>query len=153
MKYWEDFHAGEVLELGSREVSREEIIDFARRYDPQPFHVDEEAARRSEFGGLIASGWHTCGLLMRMMVDRVLTGGASLGSPGVEEIRWLKPVRPGDVLRARATVTETRASASKPDRGIIRLKWEAFNQHDELVLTMATVALYGRRPAVQGADN
>src|SRR5690606_9225257 len=116
-------------------------------------HVDEEAARRSVFGGLIASGWHTCGLLMRMMVDRVLTGGASLGSPGVEAIRWLKPVRPGDVLRARATVTETRASASKPDRGIIRLKWEAFNQHDELVLTMATVALYGRRPAVQGADN
>ena len=152
MKYWEDFYPGKVIELGSCEVSRDEIIDFARRYDPQPFHIDEEAAKHTVFGGLIASGWHTCGLLMRMLVDRVLTGAASLGSPGMEEIRWLKPVRPGDVLRGRVTVSETRASASKPDRGLIHFKWEAYNQHDELVLTMASIALYGRRPADRGAQ-
>lgn len=152
MKYWEDFHPGKVIELGSCELSRDDIIEFARRYDPQPFHVDEQAAQRAVFGGLIASGWQTCGLLMRMLVDRVLVGGASLGSPGVDEIRWLKPVRPGDVLRGRVTVTETRASASKPDRGVIRLHWEAFNQHGELVLTMASVALYGRRPAAEALE-
>ena len=145
--YWEDFTVGRRFELGSHEVTREEVIEFAQRYDPQPFHIDEEAAGRSVFGGLIASGWHTASMVMRMMCDGYLLRSASLGSPGVDNLRWVKPVRPGDVLRAHMTVLESRPSMSKPDRGIVKSKWEVFNQNDELVMSMEGYGRFLRRPA------
>lgn len=143
--YWEDLPEGTELELGSREVPREEIVEFASRYDPQPFHIDEEAAKDSIYGGLIASGWHTCAMTMRMVCDGLLRRAASLGSPGVDSIRWLRPVRPGDRLRTRMTVLEARASRSKPDRGIVKSLWEVHNQSDELVMTMEGIGMYRRR--------
>jgi acyl dehydratase len=143
--YWEDLFVGKVIELGSREVSRDEIIEFARRYDPQPFHTDEEAAKISIYGGLIASGWHTCAMVMRLLYDGLLAHAASLGSPGVDSVRWLEPVRPGDTLHARMTIVDSRPSSSKPDRGTIKSKWEVLNQNDELVMTMEGVGMYGRR--------
>lgn len=147
LKYhWEDLYAGKVIELGPYLLSREEILEFARRYDPQPFHVDETAARQSIYGGLIASGWHTCAVVMRMLYDGLLQHSASLGSPGVDSIRWLRPVRPGDTLRTRMTILATRPSGSKPDRGVINSKWEVFNQNDELVMTMEGMGMYRRRP-------
>src|SRR5437870_7824115 len=114
MRYFEDFKVGESLDLGRRSVSADEIVAFARQFDPQPFHVDEEAAKRSVFGGLIASGWQTCALAMRMMCDAYLLDAASAGSPGVENIRWILPVRPRDTLRVRLTVFEARVLQSKP---------------------------------------
>ena len=113
-RYFDDYRKGEVVEVGDYLVTREEIIDFAGRYDPQPFHLDEAAARESIYGGLIASGWMTCGVLMRMLVDNFVSPVSSMGSPGIDELRWLKPVRPGDRLRARVTVVDTRRSSSRP---------------------------------------
>jgi len=147
VRYFEDFAPGQVLELGSRTISRESMLAFAREFDPQPFHVDEEAARRSIYGGLLASGWHTCSLWMRILCDGLLTDTASLGSPGIDELRWLKPVRPGDTLSVRMTVLEAIASRSKPDRGLIRSLTEMRNQHGEVVLTARGLSLFGRRPA------
>ncbi len=144
-KYLEDFEVGETLELGSCHVTREEILEFARRYDPQPFHVDEAAARRSIYGGLIASGWHTTAMLMRLLVDG-MAGVNSMGSPGTDEIRWLKPVRPGDTLTARAVVLDVVPSRSKPDRGHMRASYEVFNQKGEKVMTMISRGIYARRP-------
>jgi acyl dehydratase len=144
--YWEDFFVGRVFDLGTREVTREEIIEFARNYDPQPFHIDEVAAKQSIYGGLIASGLHTCAMLNRMMVDGMARNAVSMGSPGIDNLRWLKPVRPGDTLRAQIVIMETRASTSKPDRGVIKTKSEVFNQKNELVMTMEAVGMYGRRP-------
>lgn len=146
-RYLEDFRQGEVLEYGSCTVARDEIIDFARRFDPQPFHVNEEAARKSIYGGLIASGWHTTAMLMRLMVDGTIGGSASMGSPGVDEIRWLKPVRPGDVLTLRGVVLDVVPSRSKPDRGHIRTAYEAFNQEGDKVVTMISRGIFARRPA------
>jgi len=143
--HWEDFETGEVIDLGEYEVTREEILEFARKYDPQPFHTDEESAGDSIYGGLIASGWHTCAMMMRLLCDAVLLEAESMGSPGVEKIRWLKPVRPGDTLRGRMTVVETRPSRSKPDRGLIRSHWAVLNQEDELVMTMEGMGMYRRR--------
>ncbi len=147
MKYWEDFSVGEVQELGERRVDKDEVLAFARQFDPQPFHVDEEAAAKSMYGGLIASGWHTCAMLMRMMCDGYLLGSASLGSPGLENIKWLKPVRPGDTIRAQRITLESRASNSKPDLGIVKNAWKVFNQHDELVMSLEGIQLFRRRPA------
>ena len=147
MRYFEDFKPGDVIELGSRTISKESILAFAREFDPQPFHTDEEAAKRSIYGGLLASGWHTGSLLMRILNDGLLKDTASLGSPGVDELRWLKPVRPGDVLSARMTVLESIPSRSKPDRGLIRSLMEMRNQHGEVVLTIRGLSLLGRRPA------
>jgi len=147
MRYFEDFKPGDVIELGSRTISKESILAFAREFDPQPFHTDEEAAKRSIYGGLLASGWHTGSLLMRILNDGLLKDTASLGSPGVDELRWLKPVRPGDVLSARMTVLESIPSRSKPDRGLIRSLMELRNQHGEIVLTVRGLSLLGRRPA------
>lgn len=144
--YFEDFKPGDVLFLGERTLGRDEIIAFAREFDPQPFHVDEEAAAQSMFGGLIASGWHTCGLVMRMMCDSHLNDCASLGSPGLDNIRWLLPVRPGDTLRAERHILETRVSQSKPGVGIIRSRWEVRNQRNEMVMTMEGYGMFGRRP-------
>jgi acyl dehydratase len=145
-RYLEDFHPGMVAEAGSVQVTEAEILEFATRYDPQPFHVDAEAARRSIYGGLIASGWHTVALTMRLLVDNVFQGSASMGSPGVDNLRWLLPVRPGDTLSPRVTVLETRASRSKPDRGVLRFRVEVANQDGELAMTMEGAAFVGRRP-------
>lgn len=145
--YFEDFAVGDTLELGSVTVSEDEIIEFARAYDPQPFHVDANAAAHSIFGGLIASGWHTCALTMRLMVDGLLSKAASLGSPGVDQIRWQRPVRPGDILTARATVLEVRPSQSRPDRGSMRIRTEVTNQAGETVMWMESIGIMGRRPA------
>jgi acyl dehydratase len=147
MLYFEDFPPGDVRESPARTVTRDEILTFARQFDPQPFHLDDEAAKRSIFGGLLASGWHTCAIYMRLMWETFLKDTASLGSPGVDEIRWVKPVRPGDTLRVRFTVVEAVPSRSKPDRGIVRVLSEVFNQHDEIVMTMRGLGMYARRPA------
>ena len=147
MLYFEDFPPGDVRESPARTVTREEIIAFARDFDPQPFHVDEAAAAKTIYGGLIASGWHTIAIYMRLMWESYLKDTASLGSPGVDEVRWLKPVRPGDTLRARFTVLEAVPSRSKPDRGIIRSLSEVLNQHGEVVMTLRGLGLFGRRPA------
>ena len=143
--YWEDFYPGQVLEAGSASLSAEEIIEFGKKYDPQPFHVDEEQAKQSVFGGLIASGWQTASLCMRLICDLYLLEAASLGSPGVDELRWVKPVYPGDTLHLKSTVLETRASASRPDMGTVRSRSEVYNQHGELVMHMSGVGMFRRR--------
>ncbi|MEO6023543.1 MAG: MaoC family dehydratase [Burkholderiales bacterium] len=143
--YWEDFKVGDRAVLGERTLEKDEIIQFAKQFDPQAFHVDEQAAEKSFFGGIIASGWHTCGLAMRMMCDAYLVDSASLGSPGVDNIRWLKPVRPGDTLRFEREFLESRPSSSKPDVGILKTRWEVFNQRNEMVMSMEGVGLFKRR--------
>ncbi|MGE0801509.1 MAG: MaoC family dehydratase [Lautropia sp.] len=145
-RYFEDYTVGEVHDFGDQLVSREEIIEFASRYDPQPFHIDERAAADSLYGGLIASGWMTAGVLMRMLVDHFISPLSSMGSPGIDELRWLKPVRPGDRLRARVEVLEMRRSVSRPDRGVIRFHQQLFNQNDEMVLSMRGMGMYRCRP-------
>ena len=144
--YFEDFEIGKTVTVGSRTVTEEEIVAFASQFDPQPFHVDPAAASQSMYGGIIASGWHTCGLMMRLMVDGFLKDAASLGSPGVDEIRWLKPVRGGDTLTVTTTVVDARASTSKHDRGVIHTMWEARNQHGEIVTTVKGMGMYLKRP-------
>jgi acyl dehydratase len=143
--YFEDFEPGQVLELGSRVVTEDEIVAFAREYDPQPFHVDPDAAAASVFGGLIASGWHTNAMWMRLYVDSLLGRAASMGSPGVEELRWLAPVRPGDTLSGRLTVLEATPSERRPDRGTIRSRGEMVNQDGVVVMTMVARGHFGRR--------
>jgi acyl dehydratase len=145
MLFFEDLTPGRVFELGSREVAADEIVAFAREFDPQPFHVDAEAAKTSPFGGLIASGWHSASLLMRMYVDEVLSQAASMGSPGVEELRWLVPVRPGDVVRGRVTIVEASPSSARPDRGTVVGEFELFNQRDELAMRFRARGFFGRR--------
>lgn len=147
MRYFEDFRQGETIELGKYEVTEQEVLAFARMYDPQPFHVDPEAARRSPFGGLIASGWHTTAMFMRLWVDGLLSDTASMGSPGVEQVRWLVPVRPGDVLRGRVTVAEAAPSQTRPDRGTLITESELLNQRDEVVMTMRGRGFVARRDA------
>ena len=142
---FDDFAPGQVVELGSVAVSEEEIVAFARQFDPQPFHVDPEAAKESVFGGLIASGWHTGAVWMRLYVDSLLGGAASMGSPGIEELRWLAPVRPGDVLSGRLTVLETTPSERRPDRGTVRIRGEMVNQKGVTVLSMVSRGHFGRR--------
>ena len=144
--YFEDFFPGQEIELGTRTVTEQEIIEFATDFDPQPFHVDREAARDSIFGGVIASGWHTCSMIMRIVVDSVLGNSASMGSPGLEKVRWILPVRPNDTLSVRYLTTQVKASASRPDRGVVWSTWEARNQHGELVCTVEGMGMYGRRP-------
>ncbi|MGD9945054.1 MAG: MaoC family dehydratase [Burkholderiaceae bacterium] len=141
-RYFEDYRAGEVAEFGDYLVTEQEIIDFARRYDPQPFHVDPEAARHSIYGGLIASGWLSGSILMRMLVDNYVSPLSSMGSPGIDELRWLKPVRPGDRLRMRICIIETRRSQSKPDRGVVRARQELLNQDGDTVMTIVTLGMY-----------
>jgi acyl dehydratase len=143
--YWEDLQPGQPRDLGTVTMSAEEIKDFARQFDPQPFHVDEEAGRRSIFGSLCASGWHTCALAMKLTVENFLSEAASLGSPGVENLRWLKPVYPGDMLRLRQTVVESRALRSRPEVGLVRSRWEMFNQNGEQVLLMEGYGMFRRR--------
>jgi acyl dehydratase len=143
--YFEDMAVGATVDLGKRSVSEEEILRFAREFDPQPFHIDPEAAGKSIFGGIIASGWHTCSITMRLLVDGLLSHSSSLGSPGIEQIRWVKPVRPGDTLHAVLTVQEVRQSQSKPDRGTARIHIDVTNQADELVMWMESFGMFARR--------
>jgi acyl dehydratase len=151
--YWEDFPAGHSRDFGGMTVQRDAVLAFARQFDPQPFHVDEEAARASLFGGLCASGWHTCAMAMRMMCDAYLLDSASLGSPGIDALRWLRPVYPDDVLRMRMTVLAARPMASKPHVGLVQSRWDVSNQHGDMVLTMEGWGMFRRReaPAVEPA--
>jgi acyl dehydratase len=143
--YWEDFAVGQVRDLGSISATREDIITFASQFDPQPFHLDDDAAKASVFGGLCASGWHTCSMAMRLMVTNFLQDTSSLGSPGLEGIKWLKPVFPDDVLRLQTTVLETKPMGRRPDVGMTRNLWEMFNQHGDKVLHMEGWGMFRRR--------
>jgi acyl dehydratase len=147
MRYFEDFKVGDVTEVGPVGVSEEEIVEFATRFDPQPFHIDPEAAKASPFGGLIASGWHTTALFMGMFVRGILLDSASMGSPGVEEIRWTAPVRPGDRLTGRVTVTDVQPSETNPKRGTVFTTNEVFNQDGERVMTLKARGFFARRAA------
>lgn len=140
-----DFHAGQVIEAGPDALSEEELVGFARSYDPQRFHTDAEASRESPFGGLIASGWHTCAIAMRLVVEAALAGSESFASPGLEHLRWPNPVRPGDALRLVADVIEVRRSESKPTLGILRWRWRLFNQRELMVLDVEVTSLFRLR--------
>lgn len=141
-RYFEDYRVGEQVEFGSYRMTEEQIIAFARDFDPQPFHVDKDAARQSVYGGLVASGWHTASAMMRMMVDHFISPKTSMGSPGMDEIRWLKPVRPGDTLRVRVTVLSAKRSTNKPDRGVIDQRVEVINQHGDVVMASKGIGMY-----------
>ena len=143
--YWDDFSPGWTFESGSRSLSAEDIKRFAREYDPQVFHTDEEAAKATPFGGLIASGWQTCGLMMRLMCDGYLLESACIGSPGLDEVRWLKPVRPGDALRLRSTALEQTPSQKDPTRGSVKFSWEALNRAGEVVCLIVGRQYFRRR--------
>lgn len=147
MRYFEDFTVGDATDLGPVTVTEDEIVAFAQQYDPQPFHVDAEAAKESPYGGLIASGWHTAALFMGMFVRTILLESASLGSPGIEEMRWTAPVRPGDTLTGRTTITDARPSQSTPGRGTVFTTNEVYNQDGELVMRFKARGFFARRPA------
>ncbi|NMO14946.1 MaoC family dehydratase [Pyxidicoccus fallax] len=147
MRYFDDFQVGEVSEYGSYVISREEIISFAKQFDPQPFHLSDEGGREGIFGGLVASGWHTASICHKLIVEGLLGKAASLGSPGLDELRWLKPVRPGDTLTVRTEVLSTTPSRSKQDRGAIKFRFEVRNQHGDVVMSEVANALFARRPA------
>ena len=146
MHYFEDFHIGQRIPFGCYTVTQTEIIEFAKRYDPQSFHVDESHRLTAELGGIMASGWHTAAIFMRLAVDAYLGNAAVLTSPGVDELRWLAPVRAGDIISGEATVEEARLSVSKPDRGILTTGVRLWNQRDIDVLTMRTRAFLRVRP-------
>lgn len=151
-RYFEDFAVGDVVNLGTAEIDEDSIVRFAREYDPQPFHTDPHAATdHASFRGLVASGWQTAGIYMRLYVRAVLGKATSLGSPGVDKVRWPHPVRPGDTLRGQYTVLETRLSQSRPDRGIVTSRGELFNQNGDNVFSMESVNFIGRRPSVPDA--
>jgi acyl dehydratase len=145
--YWEDFTVGRVFEYGARTLSEADIIAFAREWDPQRFHVDADAAKRTHFGGVVASGWHTGCVMMRLMCDAYLNESSCVGSPGIDEWRFALPVRPGDTLHYRATVLEARTSASRPDRGIVKFRWELLNQRGEMAVLMVGTQFFLRREA------
>jgi len=144
-RYFEDYVVGEIQEFGKVSLNEAEIIDFARKYDPQDFHTDPEKAATGPYGGLIASGWQTVVVIMRLLVDRFLSSASSLGSPGIDELRWLAPVRPGDELTVRVKVVAARRSNSKPDRGLLHSVIEAYNQHDIKVMSMKAVSVIACR--------
>jgi acyl dehydratase len=144
-RYFEDYVPGAVYEYGYLSVTETEILEFARRFDPQPIHTDPEYAASGPFGGLIASGWHTSSLMMRLFADHYLSRVASLASPGIDELRWPAPVRPGDQLRLRTTIVAARPSRSKPDRGLVRTRGELINSDDRVVLDLTAMNLLGRR--------
>jgi len=150
MRYWEDFHVGDEAVHGSREITAEEIVRFGREFDPQPFHTDPETAADGPFGGLIASGWHSAALYMGMFVRNVLLGSASMGSPGVEELRWLVPVRPGDVLTGRSRIVEAWPSEADARRGTVVGEHELVNQRGEVVMRLRARGHIARRPTADG---
>lgn len=142
-----DFHAGQVIEAGPYVLSEAELLQFAQAYDPQWFHVDAQAAAESPFGGLIASGWHTCSIAMKLVVEAALAGSESFASPGLEHVRWPNPVRPGDALRLVADVIEVRRSEKRPTLGILRWRWRLFNQRGLMVLDAEVTSLFKLQPA------
>jgi acyl dehydratase len=144
-RWFEDYHPGSVYEYGYADVTEQAILDFARQFDPQPIHIDPEWARTGPFGGLIASGWHTAGLFTRLYVDHYVSRVASLASPGVDEVRWRVPVRPGDRLRMRVTVLDARPSTSKPDRGIVHTRGELINQNEVTAFSQIAINFFARR--------
>lgn len=147
MQYFEDIVVGGKASFGRYEVTREEVIAFAQRYDPQPFHLSDEAAATTHFGRLSASGWHTCAMTMAMVVENLKANQqAGLGSPGIDELRWLKPVYPGDTLRCENEVLDKRASESRPEMGIFHSRMTVFNQHDQPVMTFVSTGLVATRP-------
>jgi len=146
MKYFEDLPVGLVIDCGSRVVSTEEIVGFARQFDPQPFHVDEEAAARSHFGGVIASGWHSGSIAMRMVVDTVLLESSCMGSPGIERLRWLKPLRGGEQVTTKFRVLDSEPSKTRPDRGRVKVVFELYDRQGELLMDSIAIVLFGRRP-------
>jgi acyl dehydratase len=143
--YWEDLVPGSVRQLGTVTPTREEIIDFAQKFDPQPFHLSDEGGKASLFGGLSASGWHTCSMAMGLMVRNFLLNSSSLGSPGLENIKWLKPVHPGDTLRLEHEILDSRPLKSKPDVGLTRTVWRMYNQDGDQVLHMEGASMFRRR--------
>jgi acyl dehydratase len=145
-RWFDDFVVGERFELGEEAITEQEIVEFASRYDPQPFHLDPAAAAASHFGGLVASGWMTASVMMRLMCKHFISPQASMGSPGIDQLRWLLPVRPGDRLRARVQVQSVVPSRSKPDRGVVTLQQELLNQNNQVVLSMITLAMMQRKP-------
>jgi len=145
--YFEDLAPGTVLEFGDAEMTAEAIIEFARQFDPQPFHLDPEAAKHSLFGGLCASGWHTASVMMRLWVDNYLSPEASLGSPGVDEVRWHRPVFPGDRLRCRIEILDATPSRSKPFMGTVRSKCQVLNQNSDVVMSLNGIGFFRRKPA------
>jgi acyl dehydratase len=142
---FEDFQVGDVLPLAPHEVTSEAVMAFATMFDPQPMHLDEEAARETLLGGLSASGWHTCAMFMRMMCDGFLLASTSLGAPAVETLKWLKPVRPGDRLTGRSIVLDIRASKSRPEMGVVRFRHEIENQAGDIVMWMENPIMFARR--------
>jgi acyl dehydratase len=146
-RFWEDFTNGSVIECGPRRVTHDELIAFATEFDPQPIHLDDEAARESMLGGLSASGWHTCSLTMRMIADGVLHDSSAMGAPGVDEVRWITPLRPDDSITLRATVLDTRVSRSRPERGFVKFRFELINQSGTIIMTMMSSIMLGRREA------
>jgi len=148
--HWEDFQSGAVAVYGPRLVTREEIVAFAAEFDPQPMHLDEAAAANTLLGGLGASGWHSCCLLMRMIADGFLLDSSSMGGPGIDEVNWLKPLRPGTIIRVRSTVLETRASNSRPEMGLVRFLFEVIDESDAALTTMRTTLMLGRRESGAG---
>ena len=145
-RWFEDFAVGQSAEFGDHVVTEGEIVEFAQRYDPQPFHVDPVAAAKSSFGGLVASGWMSCAVLMRMMCDHYISPMSSMGSPGIDELRWLRPVRPGDRLHGRVSVPQVRRSANRPDRGSVQLLQELINEDGEVAMTQRGWAMIRCRP-------
>ncbi|HYM30873.1 MAG TPA: MaoC family dehydratase [Candidatus Cybelea sp.] len=145
-EYFEDLVVGASRETATKTVDKDEIIEFGREFDPQTFHIDEAAAKQSIFGGLIASGWHTAAMAMRLIVDTFVRNAASTGSPGFDNLRWLQPVRPGDVIRVRSTVVEKIPSKSRPNLGVVKFSTEVLNQRDEVVMSLTSIAMYNRRP-------
>jgi acyl dehydratase len=145
-RWFEDYVVGTTTEHGSIRVDEDELVDFGRRFDPQPFHIDPDAAAAGPYGGLIASGWHTCALMMRLLAEEYLSPASSLGSPGVDELRWIRPVRPGDELFLRTTVEEARLSRSKPDRGLLRTRVELVDSGGDVVLRLLAMNLISTRP-------
>jgi acyl dehydratase len=146
-RYFEDFRVGDTFDLGSTSTTQEEIIAFARQFDPQPFHTDPERAKATFFGELVASGWHTTSLFMRLLVDGLINETVSMGSPGVDEVRWIRPVRPNEALYGRFTVLDSKASKSRANLGIIRSKCELFNAAGEVVMSLQGTHFFGRRPS------
>ena len=153
MQYFEDIEVGRTASFGSYAVTREEVMDFAARYDPQPFHLSDEAAAQTHFGRLSASGWHTCAMVMSMLVAHLKENRqAGLGSPGIDELKWVKPVYPGDTLRCETEILEKRVSASRPEMGIFKSRMRVFNQNDVMVMTFVSNGLVATRPTEARAD-
>jgi acyl dehydratase len=146
LMYFEDVQVGETDRFGRYEVTREEIIEYARQFDPQPFHMDEAAAKRSMFGGLIASGWHTGAMLMRMINDHAIPGAATTGALGFDDLKWLKPVRPGDVLSVETRVVDKSESRSRPEIGVVKIESQVVDQRGEVKMSLVSLVLYRRRP-------